>query len=415
MSYSKTATCHEIITEKDFLSLRESWNALLAQCSYPTPFCRWEWAWEWWHSFAKNTAPGFRLLIVQAYQADGVLIGLAPFYFPSEAAGPLHLRPLRPLGTRIHCLVDDLTEEPLLLLHHDFAEEALQGLLAGLMHWPGRAAWDLIHLRQMRRLADPKLYALWRKTPARFPFVLTRAKEREGQTRSLPSNWPEFRRSLSRSMRDNIPYYPRLLTREGHDWSVRIARTPPEVAEAARLVVALHGARAQSKRGPTHFDHMPTAVHHQFFVDILTLFCQNEMAAVAVLEVAGVPIAAQSVLEFDGRLTFYYSGFDPHWYRYSPITVLHIALLQDAIERGLTSVDYLPEAEPWKTRWGTQPEYLYDELSCLSINPRSLFRNAWKTVTRFRSRLRGSYCECGFCTPEEQKLGMPILDSSSAH
>ena len=407
MNYPSADNCCEIMSDEHFLSLRDEWNRLLTQCSYPAPFCSWEWAWEWWHSFGKDVSPGYRLLVVQAYRADGCLIGLAPFFFPSQSAGPLRLRPLRPLGTRIHCLADDLTEEPLLLLHRDDPEGALQGLLAALLKWKGRGAWDLIHLRRMRRASDPAFRTIWNQIPARFPFVLTRPRQRDGQTRILPSAWPEFRRSLSRSMRDNIPYYPRLLTREEHAWAVRIARAPEEVAEAARVVVALHRARAYSERGPAHFDHMPTAAHQQFFVDVLTRLAANQMAAVALLEVSGVPVAAQSVLESGGRLTFYYSGFDPEWHRYSPITVLHTALIQEAIERGLTSLDYLPEAEPWKTRWGTQAEYIYDELSCLSLNPRSLFRNAWKTVTRLRSRRRGSECECGFCTPEEQKSGFP--------
>ena len=416
MFHSPAAHCQEIVTEGEFLSLRASWNSLLAQCSYPTPFCSWEWAWEWWRSFGKNAVPAYRLLVVQAYDTSGSLIGLAPFFFPANGAGPLRLRPLRPLATRIHCMVDDLTDEPLILLHRKAAEAALQGVMTALLRWTGKGGWDLIHLRWIRRASDPDLESLWRQISYRRSFLLVRPRRQEGQTRALPTEWAEFRRSLHRSMRDNLPYYPRLLTREGHDWDVKIARTPEEVAKAAPLVISLHTSRAQSERGPVHVNHMPSEAHRQFFLDTLTRLAFQGMAAVAVLEVAGVPIAAQSVLEFSGRLTMYYSGFEPDWHRYSPVMVLQTALLQDAMAHGITEIDYLPGAEPWKTRWGTQETYVLDELSCLSLSPRTAFRSLWRVSGQFLDRLRGisSECGCGFCTLEEQEAVRLVRAQSAA-
>ena len=127
-------------------------------------------------------------------------------------------------------MVDDLTEEPLILLHREASAQALRGLLAGLLQWKGRGDWDLIHLRWMRRTSDSDLKSLWRQMPHRLPFLLTHSRRQEGQTRTLPNDLGALRRSLSRSMRDNIPYYPRLLTRDEHDWSVRFARRPEEIA-----------------------------------------------------------------------------------------------------------------------------------------------------------------------------------------
>ena len=407
MSVSTLNICREITTAEEFKGLQAEWNALLAECSYPSPFCTWEWAWEWWRHFGGGAASGYRLLVALAYRPEGTLIGLAPFFFPGAQAGPLRLRPLRPLATRIRCMVDDMTEEPIILLHHKATEEALRGVWTALSAWKGRRDWDLLHLRLMRRASEPDLCSVWRQMPGTLPFVLPRSSRRLGQTRSLPRSWPEFRQSLGKSMRDNVAYYPRLLTREGHAWSVRIARTPQEVAAAMPSLISLHGCRARSERGPAHLDHLPGPAQKRFLRDVLVRLSAQDMAAVALLEINGTPIAAQTVLETRGRMTFYYSGFDPHWHRYSPVTVLHIALLQDAIARGLTTLSYLPEAETWKTRWGTEAEYVYDELSCLSVHPRALLRSAWRRVTYWRSRRRGSACECGFCTPAEQEDGMP--------
>lgn len=403
VSHPLTSSCHEITTDAQFLALRACWNALLTRCDYPTPFCTWEWAWEWWRRFGGAASPGYRLIVAEACDAAGLLVGLAPFFFPAGGAGPLRLRPLRPLATRIHCLVDDLTEEPLILLDANAPEAAFEALCRALLTWPGRSDWDLIHLRLLRRVGTREIGPLWRRLPSTFPFVLTRPKKRLGQTRCLPAAWPEFRRSLSKSMRDNTAYYPRLLTREGHSLSVTILREPEAVSEAARTLISLHACRSQSERGPAHTNHLPGADQQAFLQGILTRLAGQGMAAVALLEVDGKTIAAQSVLECAGCLTFYYSGFDPCWHRYSPITILHAALIQDALTRGLTGLDYLPEAEPWKTRWGTEAAWVYDELSCLSLSPRSLLRSGWRSVTRFLSRRRGSDCECGFCTPQERR------------
>ncbi|MGI4789793.1 MAG: GNAT family N-acetyltransferase [Janthinobacterium lividum] len=406
--------CREIATDEEFISLREEWNALLNECSYPTPFCSWEWAWEWWNHFCKGDPSGYRLLVAQAHNSEGRLIGLAPFVFPGTLAGPLRLRPLRPLATRMRCMVDDLTEEPVILLRRGMTEEALQGLWAALSAWKGCGHWDLVHLRLMRHVSEPDIGSLWRQMPRTRLFVLTRASQRIGQTRSLPRSWPEFRKSLGKSMRDNVAYYPRLLTRDGHSWSVRIVRAPEEMALAASFLIGLHGDRARSQHGPSHLNHLPGPNQKQFLQDVLVRLSYQDMAAIALLEIDGVPIAAQSVLETGGRMTFYYSGFDTHWHRYSPVTVLHIALLQDAILRGMTEIDYLPGAEPWKTRWNMEPEYVYDELSCLSINPRALFRSVWRKVIFWRSQRRGSYCACGYCSPVEQIDGRPAAQISIA-
>ncbi len=403
LSFPLSSLCREITTNDDFLALRGPWNVLLDRCDFPTPFCTWEWAWEWWQKFGAGATPEYRLLVAEVRDASGRLAGLAPFFFPGDGAGLLRLRPLRPLGTRIHCLVDDLTEEPLILLDADAPEAVFAALCRALLAWPGRADWDLIHLRLLRRAGAGEIGPLWRRLPGTFPFVLARRKRRLGQTRRLPPAWPVFRRSLSKSMRDNTSYYPRLLTREGHDWSVTIHRDLEAVSQATRTLIRLHDCRAASERGPSHTNHLPGAAQQAFLHDVLTRLSGSGMAAVALLKVGAETIAAQSVLECAGRLTFYYSGFDPRWHRYSPVTILHAALIQDAQARGLTALDYLPEAEPWKTRWGTEAEWVYDELSCLSLLPRSLLRSAWRTVTRRLSRRNGSECECGFCTPEERR------------
>ena len=413
MSPSILNICREISTSEEFASLREDWNVLLAQCSYPSAFCTWDWAFEWWQHFGAGS--GCRLVVALAFHPDGTLIGLAPFFFPDAKAGALRLRPLRPLATRMRCTVDDMTEQPIVLLHRDWTEKAWQGLWAALTAWEGREHWDLIHLRVMRPASAQSLRTLWRQFPRTWPFLFTRSSQRLGQTRSLPATWAEFKQSLGKSMRDNIAYYPRLLNREGHAWSVRIARTPEEVAEAAPALIRLHGLRVNSDRGPVHLDHLPGPVQKDFLCAVLARLADAGQAAVAVLEVDGQPVAAQAVLETAGRLAFYYSGFDPQWHRYSPVTVLHIAVIQDAIARGLSGLDYLPEAEPWKTRWGTEAEFVFDEISCLSVYPRAVFRSAWRRVNYGMSRRHGLPCECGFCFPLEQKNEIKARQTAPAN
>ena len=384
-------TVREITTDEGFAGLKSDWDGLFADCTYPSVFCSWAWALEWWRNFGMGDSLCFQLLILAAYNAEGCLIGLAPFYYPAAGQPILGLRPLRPLGTRIRCTQDDMTEEPIILLRQGSEEAALKAIAASLLR--RTLSVDLVQMRLMHSPNSPELVSSLRKPSHGAPYLLMRNRQRYAQTITLPKTWAAFRNGLSRSMKDNLPYYPRLLTREGHDWQVRVVQNPDEMNAAVQTLSELHQLRALSSRGPAHTNHLPTWKQQQFFISVMTRLAAEGKASVLLLEIDGQTIAAQSVLEYAGILTFYYSGFDPDWHRYSPLLILNTQAIQSALERGFKSVNYLPEPEPWKMRWGAESTFVLDEFSYLSLHPRAILRSAWRSILR----RMGSSCDCGFC------------------
>jgi len=388
--------CQEITTEDDFAGLRQAWEELFLHCAYPTPFCAWDWAWLWWQRMAAPDSLAFRLLIVSITNSEGLIVALAPFYYPAAPGSFFKLRPLRLLGTRIRCRREDMTDEPILLLRTGWEDAALRALLAHLAARRG-SDWDLTHVQVMRRREDMPLASLWKQRQSGSALLLSHTRSIAGQMAPLPDSWAAFQKSLSRSMRDNLPYYPRLLTRHGHDWTVRAARTPMAAAAAADSLIALHHCRSQSTRGAKHLDHLPEPQHERFLREILTTLAAQGRAWIVLLEVGGIPIAAQAVLEQAPMVTFYYSGFDPHWHAYSPITILNAHVMKEAIRRGVPFANYLPESEPWKTRWGTTDLYVMEELTWLPLRPRPLLGAFRRSAVRRWQRHFGGDCDCGFC------------------
>ena len=399
-STSGDLSCREVTTEEGFLALQGAWGELGRHASYPSPFAAWEWAWHWWRRLAAPDPLRPRLLILAVSDADGMLAGIAPFFYPTWTGSPLLQRPLRLLGTRQRCRMEDMTDEPALLLRRGCEEDALAAILAHLAQRHG-APWDAAHLQVMRRKDAPGLADLWRRRPRAARMAHSHRRETNGQIVSLPGSWAEYRRSLSKSMRDNLTYYPRLLDRRGHSWQVRTARTPDEVRAAADVLITLHHRRAQSTTGAKHLDHLPTPRHEDFLRDALGALAARGDATVWTLEVAGIPVAAQAVLGSGARgdgamITFHYSGFDPHWHAYSPVLILNAHALQDAIGRGIPLANYLPGAEPWKTRWGATDTYAREELTWVLPRPLSALRAARRAFVRAFPALTGG-CDCGFC------------------
>ena len=172
----------------------------------------------------------------------------------------------------------------------------------------------------------------------------------------LSVGWDAYRASLTKSMRDNIAYYPRRLAREIGSYRVRIARTPAEIEPATSALIALHRARARSSTGIAHRDHITTENQASFLRAWFGRAATRGNVAIFLLEVNDTVIAAQAFVETPGRLAVYYSGFDDTYARYSPLTILTADAIRWAFSRNLGRLDFPPEVTAWKSRWNAREQ-----------------------------------------------------------
>lgn len=323
----------EVITSSGFVALRATWDALFAQAETASPFNSWIWLATWWEMFGA----GKELHVFVVWDGDRA-IAIAPFYALVFRLGPARLRVLVELG-----FGNDLTEriEPLIAVGRR-AESV--GCLGAHLARHCKGLWDIMIWNGVRNdEAPPSLRRLARENHP-IPY----------EVRALPGSWDEFVKGLNKSMRDNIKYYPRLLERHGHQPCVRIAATTAEVGPAIAEFLRLHHLRALATALPSHDDRFGEPRHRQFLDRITPVLVEQGRLRVALLAVDGVNVAAQVVVEHAGTLYIYYSGFDPAWQKYSVGMIATAACIRDAIERGVSAVDFLGGTGQIKQRWDTQ-------------------------------------------------------------
>jgi len=190
----------------------------------------------------------------------------------------------------------------------------------------------------------------------------------------LPHSWKAFMGGLSKSMRDNVSYYPRRMSREIGDWTIRTARTPAEVTAATTQLIDLHRRRSLSETGVAHWNHIPGPTQAAFLYGWFARAAARDEISIVTIEVAGQVIAAQAFVEMPGCVSVYYSGYDDRYYRYSPLTIIMAHRIRSAIECGVRRFDFPPGQTAWKSRWGAKEGPEGDEVSIYATRLPALLR-----------------------------------------
>ena len=386
MNCHSHAVCCRVFTDASALPMLEAdWRRLFREAAYSTPFTSWEWAHAWWRNFgsdAPSDSPSACLLVIAVYaqHAQGEeLIGLAPCYYVNSPDGVGKPRVLRLFGD-LGEAGDSLTEERVVLLKQGREAEVIAALLSYLGRTSAPGRWDAFCLRfPFPALDTPGVQQFWRPSHSQRllqkHLITTEILE-------LPTSWDAYRHSLSKSMRDNIAYYPRLLNRKGHEWTIRTVTDPAEMPEAIDRLMELHRLRAESSRGIPHANHLTAPTSRVCLHQCLPALAKNDMARILLLEVDGRAVGALSLLEYAGMQTVYYTGFDPTFYDFSPLTILSAEAIRSAILRGLSRVNFLSGTSRWNARWGATSEPFIHQVQGLKMHPRSVWSVAMHLMTR---------------------------------
>lgn len=367
--------CRVSETEEQLFALEPAWNELFSSCSLASPFTAWDWAREWWVSIGsrpRQGAPRSIPLVLSVYSEKDELIGILPFHYPANLGPTLNPCPLRPFGA-LGYQEDGMTEQPIMLLRRHWELRGLEAAIHCLTRLQQERGWDFLQLQLQHKKG--LLMALMSRSIGLRKRLQT-CREYPVPELVLPDDWEALLSRLSKSMRDNLKYYPRLLARHGKSWRVWTASEPEEVDRMTDALVDLHRSRAQSTRGVQHRDHIPTQTHYCFLKRNLVYLAEREEASISVLEIDGRIAAAQSILIAGEAVLLYYSGFDPQWYDYSPLTILHAEIIKQAIATGMSRINFLSSEHPWKMRWGARSETSLQDVICIRPHVRSILRTA---------------------------------------
>jgi hypothetical protein len=342
-------TCKEY-SEDQMYQLEPAWRELYLQSDSSSVFSSWDWTITWWKHFQKYFPEGDTAITTLTAWKGSLLVGLAPFTYPKRQT--YHTKRLRPVGDLEGG--EGMTDEFPLLTRRDCYVEVVTGFRNYLANPPKANRWDCAYLRSMDSvLSDETCGHLGAKTSSHLSAP---------RIARLPDSWDQFYRSLSPSMKTNIKYYPRKLEKSHYNWKFRLASTVDEIRTAIPDLIRLHHERAGCRRGVKHCSHIPTALHEDFFTEVMITLAQKGEAWIGFIEIDGVTIASQAFMQRQNIVTFYYSGFDVRYYDYSPLLIISAEAIRHCINVGADSVNFLPDTltashQPhmislWKSRWG---------------------------------------------------------------
>lgn len=342
-----------------FLTLKETWEGLVNSDPSASPFVTWDWICSWIDVYGVN-----REFITLVCRDGHEIVGIVPFTYHKTRL-PLMMRKLWMVGFHSSLGSNGLTEEPILALKNQpqTRELALSAIHLELKKMLESSPWDTIAYRRFGRgIAGCSLVELKPK------IAVVQQYERGCEYVEFPPTWEAYLKGLSKSMRENIPYYRRKLAKSGAEIVVETIDSE-ELEIALDAMIGLHKKRTYADEDCFHIDYFADPRQRELLSLALRKMIPAGEAKLVVLKADGKIIAAQTYLRKGSMAIGHYSGFDPEWAKFSPLLVLQSHVVQEMIQSGVTTWNLLRGNAAWQQRWGSTSR---DEIIDVTLAKRSV-------------------------------------------
>jgi CelD/BcsL family acetyltransferase involved in cellulose biosynthesis len=313
-----------------FVRLEPRWNETVARAGLTHPFLRHEWLRTWWDAFGKG-----RTLNVMVVRAGTRIIGLAPFMLePARMYGV----PLR----RLQFLHNDHTPKADVIVteREDEVYEALWNTLQ-----QGRRAWDVMQFSQLP--ADSPTHAQIERLSARGGYPTTLWMSDASPYLELSSDWNSYFNGLGAKLRQNLRNRLNRLQKLGEP-GLQVLSDRRAICEARSHALELEASGWKREAG-TAIQSDPQVL--RFYTDLADRAAASGWLRLLFLTVNGQRIATSYASQYDGRLSFFKTGYDPAFAKYAPFKLLTYYTIREGYSVRLREVDFLGDAEPWKLEW----------------------------------------------------------------
>ncbi len=371
---TKTFDATVVTDDAGFDALEQEWDRLLEESEQRVYFLRWGWTRAWWRAFKPS---GSRLMIIVCRDAEGQLVGLAPFYVAQRrTAGIPHVRELMFLGTGIYAQ----TSEYLDLIARRGSEQEVADTV--VRHLQASNEWDRLWLNEIPTASTVFPY---------FHIALGFAAQVEPCNRShhidTTTDWETFCQSLSRSTRKHLTRQTRRFL-EVHNWEFKRIDEAQDLEPAMDALVRLHQARWTSKGEPGSFA-LPG-------VEALLREAAQRALAIGQLRLWTLKlegeIAAVRLAFFDnGIVHAFQGGFDPVYAKDSLGSVMLGLCIKDCLgDSEVREYDFMGGTDSYKD-WWTKAGKETVSLTCLRSGIRSLaYASIGRASRAGRSLLRAT-------------------------
>jgi CelD/BcsL family acetyltransferase involved in cellulose biosynthesis len=360
-------------TASELTSLRTTWNVL----DGGVPFRSFEWLESWWQSYGVGS--GKELLALAAFDQDGQLVGLAPWYIEPFA---FQRRVIRFLGSGEVCS-DYLT----ILCRPGCEEQITLALADWLCAAPRFSAsqrpdWDLLELGGIDE-DDTAVTRLLEHLVARGNLVHRRSRSSCWRIR-LPAGWEAYLATLSKSHRKQIRRLERNYFQTNRA-QLHVVETAQELDRGLEVLMTLHQRRRESLGDRGCFSSEQFAVFHR---QAARRLLQSGSLRLVWLTVDGRTVAAEYQVLGEGVVYAYQSGIEPAALGHEPGRLITLATLRRAIAEGRYAFDFLRGDESYKAHWRAQPRRTHDIRVVSLARGARLRHNLWLASGNVKSWIK---------------------------
>jgi len=328
---SDSALTTELISDySTFLAMEAEWNEAVDRAGVTDPFLRHEWLRTWWDCFA-----GDRQLHVIVVRQDERIVAIAPLMRETVQMYGLSIR-------KIDFIHNDHTPRIDFIVTGRPAE-AYDAIWKALRETRDR--WDLLQLSRiprgsgtcdaMQRLAEGERCATGRWQGDVSPYL------------TLTGTWEDYHSGLTAKFRSNLRNRLSRLAKLGTP-ALEILEDAPAIAAARDEALRLEASGWKQESG-TSICSDPAV--ERFYTLLAERATQEGWLRLMFLTCGGRRIATSYGSRFGNGLFLFKTGYDPEFATCSPFKLLTWFAIQAAYVEGLSEVDFLGDAEPWKLEW----------------------------------------------------------------
>lgn len=313
-----------------FARLEPQWNDTVDRAGLTHPFLRHEWLRTWWEAFADG-----RTLNIMVVRAGSRILGLAPFMIEQARMYKIPVR-------RVQFLYNDHTPKADVIVT-ERADEVYEALWKTLLQ--PRAPWDVLLFSQLP--GDSPTHAQVERLSARHHYPTTLWMSDASPYVELSNDWNAYLKGLGAKLRQNLRNRLNRLEKLGEP-ALQVLSDRDAIREARAHALALEASGWKREAG-TAIQSDPQVT--RFYTDLADRAATSGWLRLLFLTVNGRRIATSYASQYQDRLSFFKTGYDPEFAKYAPFKLLTYYAIREGYSGRLREVDFLGDAEPWKLEW----------------------------------------------------------------